>query len=139
MSKKKVSLAQLDAAKLGDTPFEFEYLAPDGAGTGIFFEVLGSETETVTSVVSELVNERRKKEAVRKMNESFRNKKNAEFEPLESDVEFGQRLAAVRLVGWRGIEEAYSAEGALKLCKSNRDVAAQITQNSDDTGNFLKL
>lgn len=139
MSKKSVSLASLDASALGDTPFEFEYLTQKGEGTGVFLSVLGSETETVTKIVNEMVNDRRRKESVAKMNNQFRNKNSAEYETIESDVEFGQRLSAARLVGWRGIEDAFSPENALKLCKSNRDIAAQITQKSDDTANFLKL
>lgn len=137
--KKSFSLSDLDATKASESAYEFQYLLPGGEGTGIYFSVLGSETETVTKEVARLVNERRKKEAIRNMNQNFRNKNNAEFEPLESDIEFGQRLAAIRLVGWRGIQEEFNAENALKLCQSNRDIAAQITQNSDNLANFMKL
>lgn len=140
MSKKEFSLSDLDATKAGEKPFEFEFLDSDGEGTGIYFSVLGSETEAVTKEIAALVNERRKKEAARNMNNnSFRGKSNVEFEPLESDVEFGQRLAAVRLVGWRGIKEEFTKEGALLLCQTNRRAAAQITQNSDNAANFMKL
>lgn len=139
MAKKEFSLSDLDATKAGEKPFEFEFLDPEGEGTGIFFSVLGSESETVTKEVARLVNERRKKEATRNMNNGFRGKSNVEFESLESDVEFGQRLSAVRLVGWRGIKEEFTREGALLLCQTNRRAAAQITQQSDKPANFMKL
>jgi len=74
MTKKSVSLASLDVATLGDTPFEFEYLTQKGEGTGVFFSVLGSETETITKIANEMVNDRRRKESVAKMNNQFRNK-----------------------------------------------------------------
>tara|TARA_R110000772_G_C13310282_1_gene440288 strand:+ start:21902 stop:22324 length:423 start_codon:yes stop_codon:yes gene_type:complete len=140
MSEQKLySIDDLDATKLGETPFDFEFMNQDGTGTGIILSVLGSEVERVQKVIAELINERRKKEAVRKMNESFRNKKTAEFEPLESDLEFGQRLAAIRLVGWKNLIEDWSPEEALRLCRKNKEVAAQVTEASDNSGNFLNL
>lgn len=135
------SLDQLDATKAAARAFEFEYRnSTTGEGTGIFLSVLGGESETVTAEVAKLVNERRRKQAARELNTKIGVHNNSPvFEPLESDVEFGQRLAAVRLVGWRGISDAWSPENALRLCRSNRDIAAQITQQSDASANFIKL
>jgi hypothetical protein len=93
----------------------------------------------VTQEVARLVNERRRKEAARDVARKVGTGPRAvEFETLESDVEFGQRLAAVRLVGWRGITEPWSPENALRLCRGNRELAAQVTMQSDMTGNFTK-
>ena len=133
-----VSLQDLDASKAGETPFEFEYINQAGNKTGIFFSVLGGQSEKVSKEIARLINERRHKEAVR---ETFRkgNPNKVEFEPLEDDVEFGQRLAAVRLAGWRGIDDPFSAENALRLCKGNREIAAQVTAQSDAVGNFIQL
>lgn len=137
---KAFSLDQLDATKAAAQAFEFEYInSATGEGTGIFLSVLGGESETVTAEVAKLVNERRRKQAAREVNQKVGVHKAVEFEPMESDVEFGQRLAAVRLVGWRGISDAWSPENALRLCRSNRDIAAQITQQSDASANFIKL
>ena len=135
---KSFSLADLDAAQAGSKAFEFEYLN-EGTPTGIFFSVLGGQSEVVTAEVAKLVNERRHKQAIREAAKRTNGKKSTEFETMESDVEFGQRLAAVRLVGWRGITEAFSAAGALHLCQSNRDIAVQIVEQSDNVGNFIKL
>jgi len=55
---------------------------------------------------------------------------------FEDDVDAGKRLAAVRMVGWRGITEPFTPENALRLCYSNPLVAAQVTENSDNTANF---
>lgn len=139
--KKTYSLDQLDATSASKKAFEFEYRDPTtGDGSGLFFSVLGSESEVVTAEVARLINDRRRKEAAREINRKIGvGAKSAEFETLESDVEFGQRLAAVRLVGWRGITEEWSAANALRLCKSNRDIAKQITDQSDAVGNFIKL
>lgn len=130
------SLNDLSATKASDEAFEFELEDSNGVGRGIFLKVLGSQSEKVTSEVARLINARRRSEASRAMRAS---KKTVEFEPIESDIEFGQRLAAVRLVGWRGITEGWTPENALTLCRSNRDISAQIVEQSDDMANFMKV
>ena len=139
--KKTYSLDQLDATSASKKAFEFEYRDPStGDGTGLFFSVLGSESEVVTAEVARLINERRRKEAAREVNRKIGvGAKATEHDLFESDIEFGQRLAAVRLVGWRGITEPFTSENAMRLCKSNRDIAKQITDQSDTVGNFIKL
>ena len=136
---KTFSLDDLDATRASSEAFEFEYINPAGDATGIFLKVLGSQCETVTKEIAKLVNERRRKEAAREIQRKVGvGAKVVEFETMESDVEFGQRLAAVRLVGWRGIQEAWSPENALRLCRTNRHVAAQVTSQSDEMANFMQ-
>lgn len=137
-TEKQFSLDDLDATRASSEAFEFEYVNPAGDTTGIKFKVLGSQSETVTDVVNKLVNDRRRKEAAREIKRKVGvGAKAVEFEPLENDIEFGQRLAAVRLVGWTGIKEPFTPEGALKLCQTNRHIAAQITEQSDEMANFM--
>lgn len=136
---KEYSLDDLDAAKASSEAQPFEFLDRAGEPTGITLFVLGSQSEVVTKEVARLVNERRRKEAARDIKSRIGvGSKMVEFETLESDVEFGQRLAAVRLVGWKGITDPYTPENALKLCTTNRDVAAQVTVYSDNTANFMR-
>jgi hypothetical protein len=140
-TNKLFSLADLDATRASGEGFEFEYLDADGNGTGIFFKVLGGQSEAVTREVNALINARRQKEAAREI--ARRNvlggKRAAEFEPLENDIDFGQRLAAVRLIGWRGISEPFTPENALTLCRTNKQVAEQIVTASDNLANFMIL
>lgn len=138
---KSFSLNDLDATKAAAQAFEFEYINPEtGEGTGVYLSVLGSESEIVTAEIARLINERRRKQAAREVQQKIGvGAKSIEFETMESDVEFGQRLSAVRLVGWRGITEQWSPENALKLCRTNRGIATQITQQSDTLANFIKL
>jgi len=135
------SLDQLDATKASAEAFEFEYInAATGECTGVFLSVLGGESEVVTSEVAKMINERRRKQVVREVQQKVGvGQKSVDYETMESDVDFGQRLAAVRLVGWRGISEPWTPENALRLCRSNRDIAAQIIQQSDEVANFMKL
>ncbi len=134
-----ISLSDLDASKACEDAFEFTYVNPDGTNSGVKFKVLGGQSERVTSEVTKLINERRRKEAARANQMRLNPNKGFEFEPMENDIEFGNRLAAIRLVGWSGISDEFSPENALKLCKSNKDVALQITQQSDSMANFTKL
>lgn len=134
-----ISLDDLNATKACDEAFEFTYVNPDGSDSGVKFKILGGQSEKVTSEVAKLINERRRKEAVRANQLRMNPNRGFEFEPMENDIEFGNRLAAIRLVGWSGISDEFSADNALKLCKSNKDVALQITLQSDSMANFTKL
>jgi hypothetical protein len=62
--------------------------------------------------------------------------KTVDFTPVEDDIAFGQRLSAARLVGWRGIKQAYTPDLALKLCQSNAELSSQVLAASNDLGNF---
>ena len=133
-----LSLDDLDYISKSDAAYEFEYLTPDGEGTGVFISVLGGQAEVVTREVAAMLNDRRRKEAVRAM-KARGNKKQAEFDPIEEDIEFGQRMAAIRIVGWRGITDPFTRENAMRLCATNREVAAQVIEHSDSMANFTKL
>jgi len=143
MNKKEVSisLADLDVVSKSETPFEFEYLKANGDGSGVFLSVLGGNSDAVRETAATLINARRQKQAAREMakQRNGRPQTIAEYDTVESDIEFGQRLAAVRLVGWRGISDPWSADNAAKLCASNPGVAAQVMEQSDNLDNFLAL
>lgn len=152
-----ISLAALDATQASAEAHEFEYITPTGDETGLFFRVLGGQSEIVTGVTNHMVNERRRKAAAREVNARIgTGKKVVEFDAVEGDIAFGQSLAAARLVGWRGpndrdgltaeqlerfqgITDLFSPENALRLCRSNRDIAAAITLQSDEMGNFIAI
>jgi hypothetical protein len=142
MSKEvSLSLDDLDANKASETPFEFEYVKPNGDKSGIKLKVLGGQCDSVRAVAAELINERRKKEAYRKFASGKAGRgaqKPEEVDTVESDIEFGQRLAAVRLVGWSGIKNPWTAEGSLWLCQHNVDIANQVMEQSDNLANFMK-
>jgi hypothetical protein len=152
-----VSLSDLDATKASDKAFEFEYINKAGNATGIFFKVLGGESETVKAETARLQNERRRQHAAREVRSKIGvGAKKIEFDSFESDVEYGRRLAAVRLVGWRtptqtdgltaeqikrfsGINDPFTVENALRLCQSNDHIAESITVQSDTMENFIGI
>lgn len=135
-----VSLDDLDASKASDVPFEFEYINHLGVATGIFFSVLGDESEVIRAVKCQMQNERRQKAAAREVTTRLAgNTRKPEFDKFEEDVSYGQKMAAARLVGWRGINDTFTKEGALRLCTSNNHIAVAITAASEAMGNFIKL
>lgn len=156
-AKKAFSLDELDATKANSAAFEFEFLNDEGEPTGIWLSVLGGESEAVQAETARLQNERRRRQATREIQQKIGvGKKNADFDPYETDIEYGKRVAAIRLVGWRGamqtegltaeqkarfcgIATPYSPENALKLCQTNARVAAQVTEQSEASANFIKL
>lgn len=135
MSKDAFSLDAFDATAASDKPIEMEIILPDGSNSGAFLLILGNESSKVQAEVNRLVNERRKK-ALRA--EAVRTKGDAAFTPIEEDIEFGHRLTAVRVVGWRGIKEEWSPENAYRLVSRNASIAAQVTQASGEVADFLK-
>jgi hypothetical protein len=133
-----ISLNSFDARSASETPFEFEFIHPNGEASGLFLSVLGGQSKQVTDEVNRLMNERRRKEHARDINARTGGRKVDDFTTVESDIAFGQRVAAVRIVGWRGIPEQFTPELALELCQSNADIATQVNAMSADVGNFMK-
>jgi hypothetical protein len=149
-TKTGFSLKSLDARAASEVPFEFEYIQ-DGVETGVWFSVLGGQSSQVTSEVNSMMNDRRRAQATKELAAKTGGRKPVDFVTVESDLEFGERVAAVRLVGWRtanadisdltkeqqkrfaGIEEPYTPELALELIRSN-----QVAEKSSAMGNFMK-
>lgn len=121
------SIDDLDAVKACENPFEFEFKFDNGKPSGVFFQVLGEESETVAVETAVLMAaERARAEA-----------QGNEYKP--DHAKLGKQMAALRIVGWRGIKEEYSKEGALKLCLKNTAIADQVLARSRQLGNFIKL
>lgn len=134
-----ISLDDLDLLAAADRPFEFEYITARGEKSGIFLQVLGANSAAVTKLSADMENQRRHKDALDKVMQGRRRQDTVEFRPIEDDVTDVQKLQAVRIVGWRGIKEPYTAELALKLCQRNPHLAAQAVEVSNDLGNFMRL
>ncbi|MFY8164135.1 MAG: hypothetical protein ACOVKC_07855 [Brevundimonas sp.] len=137
--KASVSLKSLDARAASETPFKFPFLDANGEETGVVLHVLGGQSKAVTEQVNRMMNDRRKATSIRELAAKTGGRKQvAEFELVEDDIEFGQLVASVRLVGWDGIDEPYTPELAHELICSNIDVANQVAEQSGNMANFMK-
>lgn len=134
-----LSFDDLDAKKAGETPYEMEYLRPDGSGSGFFLQVLGAQSQAVQDAIARETNERTKKEKLAEAMQGRSGKTAPHFTPLEDMIAFTRRLAAVRIADWRGLKEPYTPELALKLCMHNQELAQQVLEASNDLGNFTKV
>jgi hypothetical protein len=151
-----VSLAQLDARKASETPFEFEYIDPKGNLSGIFLSVIGSHSDAMKKAMVASVDEQRRKDLVRAAKNAKARPESAEIGSFAEDIDSGTRQAALRLVSWRapgdtdgltaeqlerfqGIVEPWSTENALLLCRINPEISAQVMERSNDLGNWLSV
>lgn len=135
---KTLSLADLNARKAAERAYEFEYTIA-GEPTGFFISVLGADSEIVTGAMNTELNDLRRRNAIAAARAAkARPGQVADFEPVEDDIAFGRRLAAVRICGWRGLTEDYTPERALQLVNDNPDVAAQVLEASNTLENFMR-
>lgn len=132
MAKKPVSLKDLNIKKKCEEGFKFEYVDEEGKGTGIYLTVIGAHSAQVQKWVNRELNNRRKQEAM----QSKRGKD--EVRSIEDDIKFGTEMMSLRIIGWEGIEEAFSPEAALELCETNPLVVEQVKEASEKLANFTK-
>lgn len=133
MTIKGLSIDNLNINKQCDEAFEIEYVDGKGKNTGVFISVVGSHSDKVRKFSIDESNRRRR--------EAFKNSKrknNDDFTPIEEDIDYVIRDAACRIVGWRGINDAFSPELAVTLCEINPLIRSQVVDASNDMANFTK-
>lgn len=129
------SLKQLDQVSACDTPFEFEVEDEEAKKTGIFLSVIGGLSRIITDFQEARLQESRVQEALAKKADP-RDKK-IHVRPVSEDMDFATKFIAIRVVGWRGIEEPFSPEAAIQLCEQNAyGIREQILLHSEKMGNF---
>jgi hypothetical protein len=137
MTEATLSLADFDERTPSDIPYKVAYPKPDGTTSPLILHILGDQSPRVQSEQNTLINERRKLEAAVEAQKASGALADT-YTPVEPIIEFGQRLAAVRLVGWDGVKEPYSKEAALNLIKSSERLAKFVSTESGRIGNFIK-
>ena len=130
------SLEDFDLCAASDRPVEMEYVGPNGEKTGFVLQVLGAHSEAVTRLTKELENENRRRKALAEMRRQRGKAGELEYTPIEEDIDYVQKLQAVRIAGWRGVRDEYTPERAVSICKRNPHLAQQVLDFSADLGNF---
>lgn len=125
-----VSLDSLNVAKQCESAFEFEYINESGSNTGVFLTVIGSHAPELQKWVNSELNKRRNFEAM----QTKRGKDSVRL--IEDDIDFGVELIALRIKGWRGINEPFTPENALRLCEINPLIVEQVKAASENLANF---
>ena len=132
MTNKTLSFADLNLVKKSEVGCEFEYLRGGSKPSGIFLTVVGRESERSKEWSRKSLNRIRQTEAI------LKKKGKDSVRDIEDDELFSNEMAAVRIIGWRGISEEYTPELALELVKINSEIKEQVLEFSDDLGNFTK-
>lgn len=130
-----LSLNDLDVTKSCEIEHEFEVVDDaTGKGTGIFLTVIGGHAQRIVDFTKKEMNARRVAEAMNHKRDP--RGKSPVVVKIEEDIEFSTELVAMRVTGWRGIEEPYSHENAVRLCTINPPIKEQILAVSEDLKNF---
>jgi len=132
---KMLSLDDLDAVAAADEAHEFEFILPDGEGSGLFLQVVGANSQRVKAVSYEIGNAYRRKEATKAVSRATGEK----VTTIEEDEQTVFKLAAARIIGWRGLKDEYTPENALRLVSRNPEIANQVTEASNDLALFTKV
>ena len=127
------SISDLNLVSNLTTPFSFNYIDEKGCDTGIVISVIGEQSEEVQEVLNRQINARRRSEA----NAKLKNGKPL-VRTIEDDVDFTIEYVACRIVGWEGIDEPWSPQNAILLCKTNPLIVEQVKEHSENLANFTK-
>lgn len=124
-----------DYSKAAESAFEFELKLPTGADSGAKLQVIGGQSSTIRNY-----NKRKYQEYQQRQQIAKRKGKDDELS-LDEAEELAIENAAVRLVGWKGIQEKgkdvpYSKEKANEILKQHPWIREQIIQESEDILNF---
>lgn len=130
--------SNLDTQTNSANAYEFEALDANGKPCGIYFSVLGAESDAVRKFQARVL----KDTQVRQFKAQKTGKENVmtldEYEQLAIDS------AECRTVGWRGVsldgatELEFNRENVRDIFKRFRLLREQVIEQSDDLGNFIK-
>ena len=140
--KPAFDLNSLNQVKASDQGYEFEFISESYGATGIYFSVLGEQSNVVKEWVRKKVNQKRTQDLMRQ-------KKGKEaIVEFEQDERESRESAAIRLTGWRGLYKDLSVaspeplefnfENALNLVSINDEIFQAIIKNSGEVSNFTK-
>ncbi len=133
-----MELSSLDLSTTSEQGFEFEFIPEaTGIGEGFFITVLGKHADSVKEWTRKAVNNMRDRERM------LTKKGKDDYRTVEEDEAFGIKLAAITIIGWKGLNDAgspveFSPEMALTICRINPEVRDQVSAASDLMSNFTK-
>lgn len=141
MSKKNegFDLGSLDTISACNTPTEIEIRHPaTGAPTGVFFSILGRDSDVYRTRVRSLADEALRKQATGKSQpETLDSLDKRNIDALVS-VTTGWRTGDDPTVTVKGEKLGFSAENARKVYETLLPVRDQVAEAINDLGNFLK-
>lgn len=121
-----------DAVADAEAGYDYEVKHPDGTGTGVILQIIGSHADEITRWNTRLANAMLREQAM-----ATKRGKPAEPKPIEELREQNIEGAAMRVVGWRGVKQAFDRELMKQALRRNPHWIEQIVRESEDLGNFI--
>jgi len=130
---KKVSILSFDAVKDSSNAIDVDMKSPDGESLGVTFKVIGKNADEVQALQRKMMRKRQSEEFM-----AQRKGKPLEPTPIEELEEQGLELAAVRVIGWEGVNEPFDKNLLKQVLKRNPHWVEQIVEESNADANFTR-
>lgn len=132
--KKNVAFSfdDLNLNKKCEEAVEVEYVMADGTKTGVFLSVIGKHAEKVQRFSMKHLDK------MRAFAENSNKQGKSALISSEENLDYIIKDAAIRIAGWRGINQEFSPEGAEQLCRINSEIRQLVVDTSNDLANFTK-
>lgn len=127
-----VSFDDLNLNKKCEESVEVEYVMADGTKTGVFLSVIGKHAEKIQRFSMKRL------DTLRAFAENSKKQGKSAVMSSEEDMDYIIKDAALRIVGWRGINQEFSPEMAEQLCRINSEIRQLVVDTSNDLANFTK-
>lgn len=121
-----------DAVADAEAGFPCEIKNPDGSDTGVVLILQGSHADEVTRWTARLANAMLRDQAM-----AAKRGKPADPKTVEELREQNVDGASLRVIGWRGVKQAFDRELLKSALRRNPHWIDQIIRESDDLGNFI--
>lgn len=131
------SIADIEAQVSTADAVELEPFLPNGEPSGITLMVLSDQAPGVVAGINELVDKRRRKEQITEAKARGARPGEAIITAAE-DADHVRRLTVVRLAGWKGLDDPFTPENAVRLLKAAPTFVSQILNRSAELGSFTK-
>lgn len=135
MTKTAISLADIEAKVAVDTPVDFEPDDASGNPSGIVLEVLSDQSPIVQERLRKLIQGQRKKDALLAVQQE-KSRPGEVLADVAEQADYGRKLVAARLHGWKGVAEEFNEANAVKLLKLIPHFGPLILRKAEELGGF---
>lgn len=133
MKKTTVDITSFNAVKESEQGYDLKMLTPDGKDTGVIFTIIGKYAEPVQKWTKKLFAEYQRDAEIAK-----RKGREAPAKSIDELREQNIEGAAVRVTGWKNVEQDFSPELLKTVLVNNPHFVEQIIEESDSASNFAK-
>jgi hypothetical protein len=131
-TKQAIDILSFDSVKRSEAGYEFELKQPDGqTGTGVYLTIRGRHADIVQDWIAGTINA-----ATQKAEYAKKRGKDVEPETLEEIRDSNRKGALIRVIGWRNVQQDYSADIMEQALRRNPHWVDQILTQSNDLANF---